>query len=546
MLDDPVEILEFLLDLPTSLAAKRSYAELLESVAQQGRRLLRAGRIEILTLDQTNRFLVPAASDPKPAGGTAEPIPLYAGAERNTTNAAAHAAFTGKLVRLPDIYRFTGFDFEALHREDRLVRRRTRSFIAFPLRNHDAMTIGVVRGFDMDWGLEDAVVPPWLDRGVQAFASMAAVAMTNLKLMEDKQQLIRRLGRSNTSLETENARLRSQVVQVEALPDVIGESQAMREVYQLVARTLDSTVTVLLTGETGSGKEVMAQAIHRGGKRKSCPFIVQNCAALPEHLLESELFGHRRGAFTGAFESKPGLFQAADRGTLFLDEIGDMPLGLQGKLLRVLQDSEIRPIGETRSRKVDVRIIAATHKDLREKVRSGEFREDLYYRLCVFPIRVPPLRERRADILPLVEHFLGRAAIAHGRDKPLISAAAAELLERHLYPGNVRELKNAVERALLLLDGDGPIQCEHLPAELAGSSGNGDAPGETMLLGPIPPDGSDLRTILQRYETAVISTKLEDHGWNQTRAARELGISRRSLVEKIQRYQIRRESPGRR
>ncbi len=541
--DDPVELLELLLDLAATLAAQRSYVELLDSVARHGRQLLRAGRIEVLTLDYTNCYLLPTAIDPTGAGtASGDRVPLYDGTERNVTNPASYAAFTGRTVQLPDVYRFTGFNFSDVHRRDRLCGHRTTSYVAMPLRNHDAMTIGVVQAFDIDVPppLGDALLPPWMARGIRAFSSIAAVAMTNLKLIEDKQRLIRRLGRSNDALEQENARLRDEVGQAVMLPDIVGESPAIRETLRLLERTVDSNVTVLLLGETGSGKEVLAQAVHRRSQRRDGPFIVQNCAALPEHLLESELFGHRRGAFTGAFEAKIGLFHAAHRGTLFLDEIGDMPLGLQGKLLRALQDGEIRPIGETKSRKVDVRIVAATNADLREKVRNGTFREDLFYRLCVFPIRVPPLRERRSDILLLADHFLACTALAHGRAKPpRLARAAADLLEQHDYPGNVRELKNAIERALLLCDGDGLIEPAHLPLEMTGAH-----PDDVRLPGPVPPDASTLKSILQRYETVVLATMLEDQGWNQTRAARKLGISRRSLVEKIQRYGIRQNLSG--
>lgn len=541
--EDPVQILELLLDLSATFAAKRSYSDLLDSVVRQGRQLLRAARVEVLTLDYTNCFLLPAAVDAEGNGASqGERIPLYDGTERNIASPASYAAFTGKIVQLADIYKFTGFDFGDIHRRDAQLRRRTTSYVAVPLRNHDAMTIGVVQAFDIGASApsREGILPPWMARGILAFASMAAVAMTNLKLIEDKQRLIRRLGRSNDALERENARLRSEVGQVLMFPEVIGNSPAIRETFRLVGRAMDSKVTVLLLGETGSGKEVLAQLVHRKSQRRDGPFVVQNCAALPEQLLESELFGHRRGAFTGAFEAKIGLFQAADQGTLFLDEIGDMPLGLQGKLLRVLQDSEVRPIGETRSRKVDIRIIAATHMDLRDKVRNGTFREDLFYRLCVFPITVPPLRERRTDILPLANHFLARAGAAHERQKARLSRAAADLLEQYDYPGNVRELKNAIERALLLSDGDGLIDPAHLPLEIAGPR-----PGEDIRLpGPVPPDAKGLKTILQRYETVVLATMLEDHGWNQTRAARKLGISRRSLVEKIQRYGIRQNSSG--
>lgn len=531
-MDDISTILELFLALSNTLPALRSRDELLPVAAQRARILLQAGRVDVLTLDPTNQFLLHAISDPVQAD-RAEPLALYSGVSQNTKSAAAHAAFTGRLVKVPNTYAFSGFDFYALYERDRLDRRRTGSFVAFPLRNHDAVTIGVIQAFDVNW--LGSAAEPAMERWIKAFAPMVAGALSNLRLIDEKQSLIRRLGRTNEHLEEENARLKSRVNATRPFPEIAGESSAMLGMFRLVARTLDTNVTVLLTGETGTGKEVIAQAIHRNSSRSSSPFIVQNCAAVPEQLLESELFGHRRGAFTGATENKPGLFQAANGGTLFLDEIGDMPMSLQAKILRVLQDSEVRAIGDTRSHKVDVRIIAATHRDLRERVREGYFREDLYYRICVFPITMPPLRERRSDILLLADHFLKQIATRHGRRRPAISNPAAELLERYDYPGNVRELKNAIERAVLLIDGNGAICPDHLPAEFAHRS-----TPSMRLPGPLPPDVEGLRNIVQRYEAIVLSSMLEDHGWNQTRTAEVLHISRRSLVEKIQRYAIRR------
>lgn len=540
MRGDADEFLSFFLSLSVTLAAQRSRDELYAVVAAQARHLIGARRSELLTLDHTNQHLVMMASDPLP-GARPAPIPLYEGTGRNMSRVAAQAAFSGRIVAVPDVYGFSMFDLSDLHVRDQRDGWRTRSTLAFPLRNHEGMTIGVIQAFDIEdaGSTPETVLPDGLQRFVLSFAPMAAVAMTNMRLLDEKQSLIRRLGRSNDNLEEENARLRSHVSQKTTFAEVIGDSPAMQDAFKLVRRTLDSKVTVLLNGETGTGKEVMAHAIHRNSIRRDGPFIVQNCAALPEQLLESELFGHRRGAFTGATENKTGLFQAADRGTLFLDEIGDMPLTLQGKILRVLQDSEVRPIGETRGRKVDVRIIAATHRDLREHVRAGLFREDLFYRICVFPIVLPALRERVSDILPLANHLVAQFAAQMGRARPRISTEAAELLERHPFPGNVRELKNVVERALLLLDGGEVIGPQHLPTELQRLG----YVHEYVLPGPTPPDAGDLREILQRYEAIVISSWLDNHGWNQTLTARALNISRRSLVEKIQRYAIRRPAP---
>jgi sigma-54 dependent transcriptional regulator len=241
--DDPVEVLELLLDLSATLAAQRSYSDLLDSVARHGRQLLRADRIEILTLDYTNCYLFAAAADPAiGAASSPDRVPLYDGTERNITNPGNYAAFTGKIIQLPDVYKFSGFDFGDIYRRDRALGRRTTSYVAVPLRNHEAMTIGVVQAFDIGTSTPEGggVLPPWMARGILAFASMAAVAMTNLKLIEDKQRLIRRLDRSNDALEKENARLRSEVGQTMAFPDVIGESPAIRETFRLIARTVES------------------------------------------------------------------------------------------------------------------------------------------------------------------------------------------------------------------------------------------------------------------------------------------------------------------
>ena len=228
----------------------------------------------------------------------------------------------------------------------------------------------------------------------------------------------------------------------------------MRETCRLISKVLHNPYTVLLQGETGTGKEVVARAIHEYGPRRAQAFVVQNCAAFPENLLESELFGYRKGAFTGAERDRPGLFDAADGGTLLLDEIGDMPLSLQAKLLRVLQEGEIRPLGGNDTHKVDVRIIAATHRDLALLVRDGKFREDLYYRLAQFPIELPPLRQREGDALELARHFAERACVFLRRAPLGWSAEALELLDGYGFPGNVRELKGLVECAVLLCEGD--------------------------------------------------------------------------------------------
>ena len=303
---------------------------------------------------------------------------------------------------------------------------------------------------------------------------------------------------------------------------LIGDSSRMRMVYGLIGKVLHNPVSVLLTGETGTGKELVARAIHECGSRRSEAFIVQNCAALPEHLLESELFGYRKGAFTGADRDHEGLFDAADGGTLFLDEIGDMPLTLQAKLLRVLQEGEVRPLGSTRTHKVDVRIVAATHQDLHKRVEEGRFRKDLYYRLSIFPIELPPLRDRDQDVLRLARHFADKACGFLQRDTVRWSDAALEQLADYAFPGNVRELKGLVERAVLLCDG-GELLPEHFSLRTV------DNELDSTL---------NLRARLERVERNLLIDCLRKNGGNQSQAARELGLPRRTLLYRMERLGV--------
>lgn len=303
---------------------------------------------------------------------------------------------------------------------------------------------------------------------------------------------------------------------------LIGDSPRMQAVYGLISKVLHNPVSVMLTGETGTGKELVARAIHDCGSRRSQAFIVQNCAALPEHLLESELFGYRKGAFTGAERDHEGLFDAANGGTLFLDEIGDMPLTLQAKLLRVLQEGEVRPLGSTRTHKVDVRIVAATHQDLRKRVEEGRFREDLYYRLSIFPIELPPLRQRGQDILRLARHFADHACGFLQRDPVRWSDAALEQLAGYGFPGNVRELKGLVERAVLLCESG-----ELLPLHFNLRRLDGEL--DSTL---------NLRERLDRVERNLLVDCLRRTGGNQSQAARELGLPRRTLLYRMERLNI--------
>jgi two-component system response regulator HydG len=297
---------------------------------------------------------------------------------------------------------------------------------------------------------------------------------------------------------------------------IVGNSPAIRAVLDVLLLAAPTDATVLIEGETGTGKELVAQALHRLSRRSKAPFVAVNCAALPETLLESELFGHTRGAFTGAVDARAGRFRQADKGTLFLDEIGDMPLAVQAKLLRVLQEGEVQPLGSDKSQPVDVRVIAATNRDMSAQVAEGKFRSDLYYRLNVVPLRLPPLRERIEDIATLAAHF----ARQKGRK---FTPAALEGLQRHSWPGNVRELENLVER-LTVMRPSGDLDAGDLPLS---------APAQRSPPQALPAEGIDLYAVLGELEDRLIHEALDRAEGNKQQAARYLGLNRTTLVEKL-------------
>jgi two-component system response regulator AtoC len=306
------------------------------------------------------------------------------------------------------------------------------------------------------------------------------------------------------------------------LAEIEGKSQRMLDVYKLVARVAPSTATVLVVGESGTGKELVARAIHNRSPRVDRPFVPVNCTALSESLLESELFGHARGAFTGAVAARRGLFETANGGTLFLDEIGDMGPKMQAQILRVLQDGEMRPVGGPETIRVDVRLVCATNHDLDAEVKAGRFREDLYFRINVVTIRMPPLRDRAGDIPILVRHFIAKIARREGRPEASVSPEALAVLGRYAWPGNVRELENAIERAVAIAKGNVVLPSD-LPAEVCGGTP------------PAPAGIIDDRPTLSELEKRYIALVLAESGGNKKRAAEKLGIDRRTLYRAIER-----------
>ncbi len=314
--------------------------------------------------------------------------------------------------------------------------------------------------------------------------------------------------------------------------EIIGQSRKMREVFELVSKVSDCDSTILLNGETGTGKGMIARAIHQKSKRRNKPFISINCGAIPENLLESELFGHVRGAFTGATCSKQGKFELADGGTVFLDEIGDMSSDLQVKVLKVLEEGEFEQVGGAKSIHVDVRIIAATHRDLSEEVQKGNFREDLYYRLYVIPLMLPSLRDRKSDIPYLVSHFMELSNQKNDRGVQEVTEDALQRMMNYSWPGNVRELKNMVER-MVVLKGNGSITAQDLPVEL--KSSHRFEPSTTI---EISDEGICLNSAVTEFEKALILQSLEKTKWVKNKAAKLLHLNRTTLVEKIKRHHL--------
>jgi len=353
------------------------------------------------------------------------------------------------------------------------------------------------------------------------FAAQAAIALDNARAYSEIQRL-------NQKLHEEKQYYQEQNLQTLDFEEIVGDSPAIMQVLEKVEQVAKTDTAVLILGETGVGKELIARRLHAQSLRAGRPFIAVNCGAFTETLLESELFGYRKGAFTGAMADKRGLFEAADGGTIFLDEVGDTPPSMQVKLLRVLERGEVLPVGATEVRTVDTRVISATHKDLFDEIRAGRFREDLYYRLSAFPIRVPPLRERREDIAILVAHFLRRLSELWGRDAVRVAPEAMDCLGRYAWPGNVRELQHELERALTLAGRGTTLGPEHFSERVVGGGGAHAA----RLTG-------SLKQARDAFERDYVLRALRAHQGNVSHTARALGISRVMLQRKMKDFGLR-------
>ncbi|KPJ75383.1 MAG: histidine kinase [Deltaproteobacteria bacterium SG8_13] len=370
-----------------------------------------------------------------------------------------------------------------------------------------------------------------IDTAIEAM-KLGAYDYISKPFKSDEVHLTLKKAEERESLKKENLLLKERIRKIgreNRFGNMIGKSKPMQSVFQLAEKVAQYDTTVLITGESGTGKELIARGIHFQGRRSNGPLVPVNCGGIPETLLESELFGYVKGAFTGADKNKKGLFEEAQGGTIFLDEIGELPMSLQVKLLRVLQENEIRPVGGAKTRQVDARVIAATAKNLEEEIGRGNFREDLFYRLNVMPIQIPPLRDRAEDIPLLCQAFIGRFNRSLKRRIAEVSPAALSHLMKHGWPGNVRELENAIERAMVFAEGK-QLKPEHFPPEI-GKGTQADPVGGLIA-------GFSLKEAQRVLEKKLIVKALEETGGNRTRAAKLLEISHPSLLSKIKTYKI--------
>ena len=406
---------------------------------------------------------------------------------------------------------------EELSTSESIMGGQILSMLAMPLWRGDDI-IGLIQADNR------ASINMFADRDLEVallLGSQAALAVDNATLVQ-------RLRVAEERARGENVYLKRRETKIK-FDNIIGESPAMKAVFTQLERVIDTRATVCIEGETGTGKELIASAIHYQSQRRDKMFVAQNCAALPENLLESELFGHKRGAFTSADSDKKGLFEIADGGTLFLDEMGEMPLSLQAKLLRVLQEGTIRPVGATTEKQVDVRIICATNRDLAAEVEKGRFRQDLYYRLMVFPIKLPTLRERREDIPLLAGHFLKRYAEEYRVELPGFSQDALDALASYAWPGNIRELENEVQRIVIQAETGHWIEVTDLSPRLRKIEGT---------VTRIAPKQGTLKEMMEQVERWLIAEALRDHGGNKTKTAATLGITREGLHKKLAKFGV--------
>ncbi len=527
-----------LLAISQSLADRTQLAQTLDAVLSAARQMTFAKHGIVYVLDQTGQALIPSIVHHSEQALSAHPWPALSFDRASQTDPFSYAIQNGEVVLINELYQYNGYDCETIYESEQALGVKSSNLLAWPLVDDSKKTIGLLALLDL------SIIDN--ESALSAFCQMAANSIRQAVWLENYGHMIKDLSADNAALIRENQHLKQRKQSHYSGP--IAESEQMLDVLRRLEKVLTLPVDVLLRGETGTGKEVIAKYIHQNSNRANEPLIVQNCAAIPEQLLESELFGHKKGAFTGADKDKIGLFEAAHRGTLFLDEIGDMPLLLQAKLLRVLQERRVRPVGANKEIEVDVRVVAATHCHLMDKIQKGEFRADLFYRLNVFPITLPPLRERHADILPLAEHFVKHSANNLGLPAaPGLSAKVQSQLMAYTYPGNVRELKNIIERALLLSDFEtiNQIELGEVPEEPTISQVSSEPEPITAQVKEIEPNLSEvddasrsLKQAVSDYERTVIIDCLNTTNWQMKRTAEQLSLPLSTLNHKMKKYDI--------
>ena len=521
------ELNNLLLAISQTLSDRTQLASTMDAILAAARQLTQAKHGIMYVLDQTGQALVPLSVH-KNEQTIIDHIWLPMQLDMLKDNdPLGYAITSGEIVLINDLYTYSGYNCDLIYQNEAAMGLHSTNLLAWPLKDHQNLTVGLLVLFDLCL-IDD-------EQSLSVFTKLAGTSIRQATLLDTYHTSLRNLEADNAALNRENQQLKARKKPNYDGP--IAESEPMRQVLERLQRILTLPVDVLLRGETGAGKEVIARYIHDNSNRSDKPFIAQNCAAIPEQLLESELFGHKKGAFTGADKDKIGLFEAADGGTLFLDEIGDMPLLLQAKLLRVLQERKFRAIGSSEERSIDVRVVAATHCHLMDKIQKAEFRADLFYRLNVFPINLPPLRERQEDILPLAEHFITHTSQKMQLDsEPVLSKKARKQLLEYSFPGNVRELRNVIERAVLLSDFEtvDVLELGEMDAFISA-----DIPEETIFEVELPEiDAGSLKDSVNQYERDVIIKTLERYNWQTKKAAESLAVPLSTLNHKIKKYEI--------
>ncbi|EPQ8263639.1 sigma-54 dependent transcriptional regulator [Vibrio alginolyticus] len=532
------ELSNALLAISQSLADRSQLTQTLDAVLTAARQMTLAKHGIIYVLDQTGQALIPSTAhhnDKTIVSHPWEALQLDSASENDPFNFAIR---NGEVVLINELYKYNGYDCESIYQTEQTLGLKSENLLAWPLIDSESKTIGLLVLLDLNVIDNEAALTE--------FCRMAASNIRQAVWLEQYGQVIKNLNADNQALVRENTQLKKRTQKAYQGP--IAESEEMLNVLNRLDKVLPLPVDVLLRGETGAGKEVIAKYIHENSNRSEQPLIVQNCAAIPEQLLESELFGHKKGSFTGADKDKVGLFEAANGGTLFLDEIGDMPMLLQAKLLRVLQERKVRPIGTSKEIEVDVRVIAATHCNLMQQIKDGGFRADLFYRLNVFPITLPPLRARKSDIIPLAEHFVQHTTNTLGLPQaPGLSANVRKQLLAYQYPGNVRELKNIIERSVLLSDFEtithiefGEQIPESVPSiDMKAASSTPEQPTyEQQAQADLEDVSKSLKDVVSQYERTVIIDCLNACNWHTKKAAEQLALPMSTLNHKMKKYDI--------